>query len=149
MHVPTSSSPTYLQLQRWELCPLENHNYPTCRVNYTEESAASEGWWAVFSSVKALVCISVFQPSLALLYRMTAGLCKRQQAPTLPQISNISMLWGSVSGIHYVFSPREEGRAGSSSTRWQKLLLPMLWSLKGPIASCPFQEARLAMPAEA
>lgn len=47
------------------------------------------------------------------------------------------------------YSPWEEGRAGSSSTRWQELLLPVLWSLKGSTASCPFQEARLAMPAEA
>lgn len=52
VHVSTPSSPIYLQLRRWELCPLD-HDYPTHRSKLdSEEPAAFEGWQLTFSSVK-------------------------------------------------------------------------------------------------
>lgn len=131
--------PALLQLRRWELHPLENHNYPTCRVNLTEEPAAFKGCWLMFSRVKASVCISVFQPSLHCFCRMTPGLCKRQQAPTPSHFSSISTAWGSASGIHQVFSM---GKVES----W----LLFHWATGMTFANavvteglhCPFQEAQ-------
>lgn len=107
-----------LSLWRWELCPLENHDHPTC---------GSRQWGA--------------SPHTALWQQTWA------RGSLLSSHSSSPWLQGQC--LQYT-------KCSHHGKRGELALAPLgtgnyscQFSLKGSIASCPFQQGKLAMPAEA